>query len=266
MKKYRYLFFAALLALLCACGKTDENSISDNAITGEQENDTQYADTDNSQIAIANVSGNTTDELGEGDAATDSTNADSSSGEDSDKTIIDVQRISNNSWPDVSSAPSDYDFDDDDDDDDGLDDDELTGLGTPISFDVDDAMIAVDGTYNTKFSGELLTAINNARKDAGIDSFESNVSLNKVADVRSKEITYSLTHIRADGSYWRTVAPMYYEAECIAQGFTSATDTVNAWLLDSTTRQYILSDDLYSIGLSCFEYSGSKYIVASFGD
>jgi len=279
MKKYKYLFFAALLTLLCACGKTDENSISDNEIAVDQETGTEDAVTDSisggnasskdaaadgSAGAKADVSGNAADGSSEGDAVAGNTNSGSSSEEDSNKTIVNVQRINNNSSQAVSSAPSEYDFDDDDDDD--FDDDESTGLGTPNTFDVDDAMIAVDGTYNTKLSGELLTAINNARENAGIDAFEANASLNKVADVRAKEITYSLGHLRADGSYWSTVAPLYYEAECIAQGFTTASDTVNAWLSDSNTRQYLLSEDLYSIGLSCFEYAGSNYIVASFGD
>ena len=266
MKKYKYLFFAALLALLCACGKTDENSISDNEITVDQETGTEDAAADSisggnasAKEAAADSSAGATSEVS-GNAADGS-----NEGEDSNKTIVTVQRISDNSSQAVSSAPSEYEFDDDDDDDD-FDDDESTGLGTPNTFDVDDVMIAVDGAYNTKFSGELLTAINNARENAGIDPFEANPSLNKVADVRSKEITYSLSHLRADGSYWSTVAPLYYEAECIAQGFTTAADTANAWLSDSNTRQYFLSEDLYSIGLSCFEYAGSKYIVASFGD
>ncbi len=239
MKKYRYLFFAALLVLLCACGKADENSISDNEITIDQTSD----DTE--------------------PAAENTDTGDTSGEEESNKTIITVRRVSNSSAQTVSSAPSEYLFNHSDSE---FDDGNSTGLGTPNTFEVSDAMIDADGTYNTTLSGELLIAINNGRKDAGLDAFETNASLNKVADVRAKEITYSLGHLRADGSYWSTVAPMYYEAECLAQGFTTAADTANAWLAESTTRQYLLSDDLYSIGLSCFEYDGGNYIVASFGD
>ncbi len=246
MKKHRYLFFAALLLLLCACGKTEESSVSDNEITTDQEN----GDTDNSAETENDVSGN--------ELTVDAGN--SSEGDDANKTIITVQRVSTPASQVISSASSENTFDDND-----FDDDESTGLGTPHTFEVDDAMIAADGTYNTKLSGELLTEINNARKSAGLDVFETNASLSKVADVRAKEITYSLGHLRADGSYWSTVAPLYYEAECIAQGFTTAADTSNAWLSEGSTREYLLSEDLNSIGLSCFEYAGTKYIVASFG-
>ncbi len=245
MKKYRYLFFAALLVLLCACGKTDENSISDNEITIEQTS----GDTETATEATA-------------ETVPENTDTGTSTEEEPGKTIITVQRISNDSSQTISSAPSEYPFDHKGN---RSDEDDSTGFGTPSTFEVSDAMIAVDGTYHTKLSGELLTAINNARKDAGLDVFETNTSLNQVADVRAKEITYSLGHLRADGSYWNTVAPLYYEAECLAQGFTTAADTADAWLAESTTRQYLLSDDLCSIGLSCFEYGGGNYIVASFG-
>ncbi|MFT3985399.1 MAG: CAP domain-containing protein [Lachnospiraceae bacterium] len=250
MKKYRYLFFAALLLLLCACGKTEESSVSDNEITTEQENENTAADS--SADAQADVSGN---EIAD---STDTGN--SAEGDDPNKTIITVQRVSSPASQVISSASSENTFDNND-----FDDDESTGLGTPHTFEVDDAMITADGTYNTKLSGELLTAINKAREGAGLDVLETNASLSKVADVRAKEITYSLGHLRADGSYWSTVAPLYYEAECIAQGFTTAADTSNAWLSEGSTREYLLSEDLNSIGLSCFEYAGTKYMVASFG-
>jgi len=123
----------------------------------------------------------------------------------------------------------------------------------------------VDGTYDTKLAGEILTALNDARTQEGLDPFDSNAGLNQVADVRAKEITYSLSHTRANGSYWSTVAPDYYEAECIAKDFGTADDTVNAWLSESSTRQYLLNDAYASIGLSCFQYAGSDYIIAALG-
>lgn len=271
MKKNRYLLFSIMLLALCACGNKTDGTISDNEIPKDASASAENVSAENAAIdeamAMAMTASSVSDNSADG--ASDA-NADDS------KEIIYVQRIdggglasaspssTNNADGNsvVSSAPSTYTLDNSDEND---DDGETTGFGTPVSFAVDACMISADGTYDTTFSSAILTALNNARINAGLDTFDVNTSLGKVADVRAKELTYSLGHLRADGSYWSTVAPEYYEAECIAKNFSNATDTVNAWLSDIGTSQYLLSDDLYSIGVSCFKYGDDYYIVASLG-
>lgn len=252
MKKIRLLFFAVLLVFFCGCGKQEtEDTVSDNEIQLNENGSAEDADTDADAAADDSA---LIDSLLDAEAS-------------SDKRIITVQRITADVPVSgtVSSAPSSYTADDDADDTEDDDDVTLTGYGTPASFDVDACMIEVTGTYNTKLTGEILTALNNARTQAGLDTFDTNPSLSKAADVRAREITYSVSHLRANGSYWRTVAPEYYEAECLAVDYTDAAATVNAWLSDEGTRQYLLSEDLCSIGVSCFEYADKYYIIAALG-
>lgn len=266
MKKYRIVLFAILLLFLYGCGKEntdDSDSASDNEIQLNEEaiqtEDSSAADegsvTDDSALisSLLTVSGNAPAVQSE---------------VDSNKRIVTVQRITTDGTTPgtatgtISSAPSTYTPDDSIT---STSENTVTGSGTPATFDVGSCMIQVDGTYDTKLSGEILTALNNARTQAGLDAFDTNASLGKVADVRAKEITYSVSHLRANGSYWSTVAPQYYEAECLAVDYTDAVTTVNAWLSDEATRQYLLSSDLNSIGVSCFQYANNYYIAASLG-
>lgn len=142
----------------------------------------------------------------------------------------------------------------------------FSGNGTPLVFDVADCTITAFGSFDNAMSDAIFSAINEYRKNGGLKPIEKNQSLRFCADCRSKEISYSFNHIRENGTYWFTVAPDYFKAELLATDFSTAQETVDAWMQTATGRQYLLSEDLGSIGVSTFKSGGRSYFVCALGD
>lgn len=141
-----------------------------------------------------------------------------------------------------------------------------TGNGTPLVFAVGDCTYVALGSIDKTMSDEILTAINAYRTRGNLPPLEANMSLEFCADVRSKESTACFNHTRPNGSMWYTVAPAYYKAELLAKDYGTAKDTVDAWMSTATGRQYLLSPDLLSIGISVFHHDGRNFCVAALGD
>ncbi|MBO4901422.1 MAG: CAP domain-containing protein [Lachnospiraceae bacterium] len=141
-----------------------------------------------------------------------------------------------------------------------------TGNGTPLVFSVGDSTYVALGSFDPTMEAEILTAINAYRVRGNLPPLEANMSLEFCADTRSREATLCFNHTRPNGSLWYTVAAAYYKAELLAKDYGTAQDTVDAWMSTATGRQYLLSPDLLSIGISVFKHDGRNFIVAGLGD
>lgn len=144
-------------------------------------------------------------------------------------------------------------------------DENVTGNGTPLIFDVSDCTVVAYGDFDDSMESAILAAINAYRTRGGLTPIETNLSLEFCADVRSKEITCNFSHTRPNNTFWYTVAPAYARAELIAADYSTAQRTVDAWMSTSSGRQYLLSDELKSIGISAFKSDGRNYVVATLG-
>ncbi|MBR6451353.1 MAG: CAP domain-containing protein, partial [Lachnospiraceae bacterium] len=142
----------------------------------------------------------------------------------------------------------------------------LTGNGTPLVFEVADCSVVAMGEIDKKMSDEILAAINVYRERGNLEPLEANMSLEFCADCRSKEISCLFGHMRPNNTYWWIVCPAYFKAELLAKDYGTAQQTVDAWMSTATGRQYLLSPDLLSIGISTFHNNGRNYIVAALGD
>lgn len=170
--------------------------------------------------------------------------------------------------PTPTPTPKGKDDDDDDDDEDEEEekDPNLTGNGTPLVFEVADCSVVAMGEIDKKMSDEILAAINVYRERGNLEPLEANMSLEFCADCRSKEISCLFGHMRPNNTYWWIVCPAYFKAELLAKDYGTAQQTVDAWMSTATGRQYLLSPDLLSIGISTFHNNGRNYIVAALGD
>lgn len=135
----------------------------------------------------------------------------------------------------------------------------------PNLFPIDECQVEINGVYDSKFSKELVDAINARRKDYMIGEVTRNTSLLACADTRCKEQSYFIGHFRPDGSSWQTVAPDYVQGECIAVDYRKAEDVVTAWFSVNKTRMNIMNPDYTQIGTSVYNINGTLFIAAEFG-
>lgn len=141
-----------------------------------------------------------------------------------------------------------------------------TGNGTPLVFSVGDSTYIALGSVDKAMATEILNAINVYRTRANLPPLEANMSLEFCSDARARESTACFNHTRPNGAMWYTIAPAYYKAELLAKDYGTAQDTVDAWMNTATGRQYLLSPDLLSIGITVFKSDGRNFIVAGLGD
>lgn len=135
----------------------------------------------------------------------------------------------------------------------------------PNLFPVDQCQVEINGYYDSKFSKELVDAINEARKDYMIGEVTRNTSLLACADIRCKEQSYFVGHFRPNGSSWQSVAPGYVQGECIAVDYRKAADVVEAWLSVNKTRVQLMNPEYTQIGTSVYNINGTLFIAAEFG-
>lgn len=142
---------------------------------------------------------------------------------------------------------------------------ETTGSGTPATFGTSGCCVYAEGEYNPEFAEDVVKKINTIRIDAGFEPFEVNKSLERVAEIRAKEITYFLGHMRANGTLWNAVAPEHYKAELIAKTAGDYNRTVYVWFQAPYTQQFLMNPGMNSIGVACFDFYDEHYVIAAVG-
>lgn len=152
------------------------------------------------------------------------------------------------------------------DEEEELEEGTYSGNGTPYVFDVSDCTVIAFGEFDKAMSESIFAAINTYRLNGHLKPIQRNQSLDFCADCRAKEASYSFSHIRMNGTYWFTVAPAYYKAELMATDYATAQATVDGWMQTATGRQYLLSEDLMSIGISVYKVDDRNFIIAALGD
>jgi len=136
---------------------------------------------------------------------------------------------------------------------------------TPATFDVGRGLVYIDGKYDTAYQTNLQTIINDARTGLNYPPFTINTSLGTCANLRAKEITCYLSHMRPDGSMFYSLAPDYYKGEIITIDGATEKETFDAWLEDPVSRSMIFSEDYKNIGVSTYVCNGLNCTVVSFG-
>ena len=138
---------------------------------------------------------------------------------------------------------------------------------TPQFFDVAPCLINKGGSYSAEECDKIIAAVNQARAEYGIPACTKNTGLCKVADVRSKEISYAYMNVRPDGSPYTSVAPAYYISESIAaipKG-SPGTAAVEGFKSYTTTRRDLMNENLKNIGASYYTWGDYTYVVVSMG-
>lgn len=118
------------------------------------------------------------------------------------------------------------------------------------------------------YSNEILSAVNKAREEEGLDVLSSNENLKHVANIRAEEFKNTEGYERPDGSNFQTALEenLYLfrqavENHAIADVRYTAQDVVLTWLQDANNKSNILLPDFTSMAISAVEENGQYYIV-----
>lgn len=114
-------------------------------------------------------------------------------------------------------------------------------------------------------AAEVISLINEIRKENSLSPLSANTSLQNAAQIRSKEQTQLFSHTRPDvNSCFSVLSDLSISyngaAENIAYGQKTAEDVVNAWMASEGHRKNILSKSLTDTGVGCYiSSSGTIY-------
>lgn len=137
---------------------------------------------------------------------------------------------------------------------------------TPDEFEVGKCCIYINGESDSAYGTEVITAINNARKDLGYPELVKNTGLSTCADRRTRELAAAYSHTRPNGLPFYSLAPEHFKAEMLVINNQKAEDTVDIMIKkDPISRNLIFTEKYQSIGASSFKCNGMKYTVVAFG-
>ena len=128
---------------------------------------------------------------------------------------------------------------------------------------VEETPVVTNIVYNEDYSYQVLTLINEIRRNNGLTELTMNYTLVQVANVRSEEISRNWSHTRPDGTDWWTVHTQYgiygKLGENLAYGQTTPTEVVEDWMNSEGHRANILTPEFTSIGISVCIIDGTYY-------
>lgn len=154
--------------------------------------------------------------------------------------------------------------------------DELTDTSIILDEDANqDELVAEsragEGSFDISKAFQIVTLINNQRAAVGAKDISMDLGLYQTAQVRAKEIVEKFSHTRPDGTGCFTAFPAVQVSmgENLAQGYSSASAVMNAWMADAQHKNTIINSRYMAVGVACYYLPGSKYgyyWVQCFGD
>lgn len=110
------------------------------------------------------------------------------------------------------------------------------------------------------YARQVVTLVNEERTKAGLLPLEKSDEVSSAAAVRARELTFSFSHTRPDGSAYRTVLEqtgISYRScgENVAYGYSTPEAVMSAWMTSTGHRDNILNEDYTNIGVGYFKDS-----------
>lgn len=119
-------------------------------------------------------------------------------------------------------------------------------------------VVGEKGDYNTEW--EVLKIVNRERIKQGLEPLSTNSDMQKVADIRARELPLAFSHERPDGSDWdTTLAEIGLEdrtkawGENIAAGQRTPEEVMDSWMHSEGHKANILRGLFNHIGIGYFE-------------
>ena len=124
--------------------------------------------------------------------------------------------------------------------------------------------LAVTGTKDYNKAQEVLTLVNNVRKEQNKSELKMDEELMEAAMNRAMEISILFSHTRPNGTSCYTACSKM-GAENIAAGSSTAEGTMEQWMNSTGHKENILNNSFQTIGIGCFKVGSVHYWVQCFG-
>lgn len=126
------------------------------------------------------------------------------------------------------------------------------------------ASLTITGTSDYDYAYQVLSILNEKRKDAGVEELEMDEELLEAAMQRAAECAVSFSHVRPNGTACFSVSDKSY-GENIAAGQATPKSVISSWMSSYGHRQNMLNSGYLSVGIGCFYQDGNLYWVQCFG-
>lgn len=123
----------------------------------------------------------------------------------------------------------------------------------------------VEGTLNYSYAAQVLTLLNQERRNNGLSDLTMTSDLTDGAMLRAAETAVSFSHTRPNGEQCFTAFNWTRTAgENIAYGQRSPQEVMQGWMNSSGHRANILNPSFTTVGIGCFAYNGRLYWAQAF--
>lgn len=123
---------------------------------------------------------------------------------------------------------------------------------------------SLSGNYSYSNAFEVLTIVNQRRREAGAPDLVMNSSLLETAMQRAMESSVLFSHTRPDGSSCMDLNTLMF-GENIAYGSSTPENVMIAWMNSEGHKQNILNPNYTTIGIGCVVVDGIYYWAQCFG-
>lgn len=130
---------------------------------------------------------------------------------------------------------------------------------------------SVDAVQPEGLRNQLLTLVNQARKENGLASLSYSSKLQAAADTRAEESASSFQHARPDGRAAETVIPIDYTVTGenlirVTTDYATADLMMQTWMGSETHRNNLLNASFRQMAVGVFESDGTTYVSMIFTD
>ena len=129
----------------------------------------------------------------------------------------------------------------------------------------DTITITVIEVPEEQWKREVLSLVNQERIKNGLDELEWSTTCAAAAELRARELMTNYSHIRPDGSEWKTACPRPNNSDASGENLMAGNSAVSpktvveAWMNSPTHRANILSADYTKLAVGFYFDSETKY-------
>ena len=112
---------------------------------------------------------------------------------------------------------------------------------------------------------ECYNLINSYRQENGLDILIWDDTLYEYAKIRAREASQCWSHMRPNGTSWKSMDPGIFQGENLAKGYDTAQDAVNAWIASQGHNENILRGSFTRTAIAFYNAENGWFWCQTFG-